>query len=159
MRVFEGGEGCTSGGRSERSRDSGDLERDDALERWGDGISAGMVAVFTRVCCTLCCTLCLHLGKLQKRGAVIVGLMCRVRCGGYSANVGPLSSASRQAKSRSDAPAGGSARVPYLHCRLSSLLPHSGHSGICTAPAWSFNRLVPRAGLELISPWRTSQAV
>lgn len=37
MRVFEGGEGSTSGGRSERSRESGDLVPDDALERCGDG--------------------------------------------------------------------------------------------------------------------------
>lgn len=38
MSVFEGGDGSTSGGRSERSRDSGDLEPDEALERCGDGI-------------------------------------------------------------------------------------------------------------------------
>lgn len=39
MSVFEGGDGSTSGGRSERSRVSGDLEPDDARERCGVGIS------------------------------------------------------------------------------------------------------------------------
>lgn len=39
MRVFEGGEGSTSGGRSERSSDSGDLGREEVRERDGDGIS------------------------------------------------------------------------------------------------------------------------
>ena len=45
MRVFEGGDGSTSGGRSERSRDSGDLLRDDARERCGDGTATCMIAV------------------------------------------------------------------------------------------------------------------
>jgi len=45
MRVFEGGDGSTSGGRSERSRDSGDLLRDDARERCGDGTATCMFAV------------------------------------------------------------------------------------------------------------------
>lgn len=43
IRVFEGGEGCTSGGRSERSRDSGDLEPELARERDGEGISTAIV--------------------------------------------------------------------------------------------------------------------
>jgi len=41
IRVLEGGVGSTSGGRSERSSFSGDLLPEDALERVGDGISAG----------------------------------------------------------------------------------------------------------------------
>jgi hypothetical protein len=45
MRVFEGGDGSTSGGRSERSRESGDLFPDDARERCGDGIAACMSAI------------------------------------------------------------------------------------------------------------------
>lgn len=44
MRVFEGGEGSTSGGKLERSRDRFDLF-DDALERCGDGVDACMLAV------------------------------------------------------------------------------------------------------------------
>jgi hypothetical protein len=39
MRVFEGGDGWTSGGRSERSRESGDLDREEARDRCGEGIS------------------------------------------------------------------------------------------------------------------------
>lgn len=42
IRVFEGGDGSTSGGRSEKSRESGDLEPDDARERCGDGRLACM---------------------------------------------------------------------------------------------------------------------
>jgi hypothetical protein len=45
MSVFEGGDGSTSGGKSERSRESGDLLRDDALERCGDGMVACMFAI------------------------------------------------------------------------------------------------------------------
>lgn len=45
IRVLDGGEGWTSGGRSERSRESGDLDRDDARERCGDGMVACMLAV------------------------------------------------------------------------------------------------------------------
>jgi hypothetical protein len=44
MSVFEGGDGSTSGGRSERSRESGDLVPDDARERCGEGIVACMLA-------------------------------------------------------------------------------------------------------------------
>lgn len=44
MRVFEGGDGSTSGGRSERSRDSGDLVPDDARERCGEGTATCMFA-------------------------------------------------------------------------------------------------------------------
>lgn len=39
MSVFEGGDGWTSGGRSERSRESGDLDREEARDRCGEGIS------------------------------------------------------------------------------------------------------------------------
>jgi hypothetical protein len=46
MRVFEGGDGSTSGGRSERSRDSGDLLRDDARERCGDGTATCMFEMY-----------------------------------------------------------------------------------------------------------------
>lgn len=45
IRVFEGGDGSTSGGRSERSIDSGDLERDEARDRCGDGRVACMFMV------------------------------------------------------------------------------------------------------------------
>ena len=45
MSVFEGGDGSTSGGRSERSRDSGDLLPDDARERCGEGTVACMFAI------------------------------------------------------------------------------------------------------------------
>lgn len=45
IRVFEGGEGSTSGGRSEKSRESGDLLLDDARERDGEGRLACMFAV------------------------------------------------------------------------------------------------------------------
>jgi hypothetical protein len=44
MSVFEGGDGSTSGGRSERSRESGDLLPDDARERCGEGIVTSMCA-------------------------------------------------------------------------------------------------------------------
>jgi hypothetical protein len=42
IRVLDGGDGSTSGGRSERSNDSGDFAPEDARERTGEGISAGM---------------------------------------------------------------------------------------------------------------------
>jgi hypothetical protein len=42
IRVLDGGEGCTSGGRSERSRDSGDLVPDEARDRCGEGIVVAM---------------------------------------------------------------------------------------------------------------------
>lgn len=48
MSVFEGGDGSTSGGRSEKSRESGDLLPDDARERCGDGRVACMFAI---ICC------------------------------------------------------------------------------------------------------------
>ncbi len=45
IRVFDGGDGCTNGGRSERSRESGDLEPDDARERCGEGVEACILAI------------------------------------------------------------------------------------------------------------------
>lgn len=45
MRVFEGGDGSTSGGRSERLRESGDLLPEDARERTGEGAVACMFAM------------------------------------------------------------------------------------------------------------------
>lgn len=45
IRVFDGGDGSTRGGRSERSRESGDLLPEDARERDGDGIVTCMLAV------------------------------------------------------------------------------------------------------------------
>lgn len=45
IKVFEGGEGSTSGGRSERSIESGDLLLEEARERDGEGRVACMVAV------------------------------------------------------------------------------------------------------------------
>jgi hypothetical protein len=45
IKVFEGGEGCTSGGRSERSSESGDLDRDDVRECCGEGRSVAMAVV------------------------------------------------------------------------------------------------------------------
>lgn len=44
MRVLEGGDGSTRGGRSERSIESGDLFPDDARERCGEGVAGCMVA-------------------------------------------------------------------------------------------------------------------
>jgi hypothetical protein len=58
MRVFDGGDGSTSGGRSERSMESGDLLRDDARERCGEGMVACMLEIMdavhrdvVKVCC------------------------------------------------------------------------------------------------------------
>jgi hypothetical protein len=45
IRVLEGGDGSTSGGRSERSSESGDLLPDDARERSGEGMVTCMFAV------------------------------------------------------------------------------------------------------------------
>ena len=45
IRVFDGGDGWTSGGRSERSSESGDVLPDDARERDGDGMVTCMFAV------------------------------------------------------------------------------------------------------------------
>lgn len=45
MSVLEGGEGCTSGGRSEKSRESGDLLPEDARERNAEGGLTCMLAV------------------------------------------------------------------------------------------------------------------
>lgn len=47
MRVFEGGEGWTSGGKSERSSESGDFDREDARDRCGDGIWVAILFVGT----------------------------------------------------------------------------------------------------------------
>lgn len=44
MSVLEGGDGSTSGGRSERSMESGDLFPDDARERCGEGVVGCIVA-------------------------------------------------------------------------------------------------------------------
>lgn len=46
MSVFDGGDGSTSGGKSERSRESGDLLPDDARERCGEGMVACIFANF-----------------------------------------------------------------------------------------------------------------
>jgi hypothetical protein len=43
MRVLDGGEGWTSGGRSEKSMDSGDLDLEDDRECCGEGIVAAMM--------------------------------------------------------------------------------------------------------------------
>jgi hypothetical protein len=60
--VFDGGDGSTSGGRSERSRESGDLLPDDARERCGEGTVACMFAIMDiarravlYVCCVSSC--------------------------------------------------------------------------------------------------------
>lgn len=45
INVFEGGDGSTSGGRSERSRESGDLLLEDARERCGEGMLTCMFVV------------------------------------------------------------------------------------------------------------------
>ena len=55
MSVFAGGDGSTSGGRSERSRESGDLFPDDARERCGEGFAACMFAIkYARKCMIVC---------------------------------------------------------------------------------------------------------
>jgi hypothetical protein len=43
MRVFDGGAGWMSGGRSEKSIDSGDLDLEDDRECCGEGIVAAMM--------------------------------------------------------------------------------------------------------------------
>jgi biotin carboxyl carrier protein len=43
MRVLDGGEGWINGGRSERSRESGDLEPEEARERKGEDSDSAMV--------------------------------------------------------------------------------------------------------------------
>jgi hypothetical protein len=55
IRVFEGGDGCTRGGRSERSRVSGDLDPEDAREREGDGIVAFMCREWSRNFAVIVC--------------------------------------------------------------------------------------------------------
>lgn len=45
MSVFDGGDGSISGGRLERSRESGDRLPDDVRERCGDGRVACMFAI------------------------------------------------------------------------------------------------------------------
>lgn len=61
MRVFDGGDGSTSGGRSDKSMESGDLLRDDARERCGDGMLACMLAIM----------------DTEDRNALRVCLLCR----------------------------------------------------------------------------------
>jgi hypothetical protein len=58
MRVFEGGDGSISGGRSERSIESGDLVPDDARERCGEGIVACMFAIMRMRKCVVLDKLC-----------------------------------------------------------------------------------------------------
>jgi hypothetical protein len=58
MRVFEGGDGSTSGGKSERSIESGDLVPDDARERCGEGIVACMFAIMYMRKCVVIVELC-----------------------------------------------------------------------------------------------------
>ena len=60
--VFDGGDGSISGGKSERSRESGDLLPDDARERCGEGTVACMFAIMDvarrgilYVCCVSSC--------------------------------------------------------------------------------------------------------
>ena len=48
--VFEGGEGWISGGKSERSSESGDFVPDDARERCGDSGSELIISPFVSVC-------------------------------------------------------------------------------------------------------------
>lgn len=62
MSVFDGGDGSTSGGRSERSIESGDLLLDDARERCGEGMLCCMLAIMDaeyrnilKVCCVSSC--------------------------------------------------------------------------------------------------------
>jgi hypothetical protein len=49
IRVFEGGEGCVRGGRSERSSESGDLVRDEDRECCGEGMFVAMAVISSRV--------------------------------------------------------------------------------------------------------------
>lgn len=59
MSVLDGGEGSTSGGRSERLRESGDLLPDDARERSVDGMVGCIVEIMDAECrrdvLGLCC--------------------------------------------------------------------------------------------------------
>ena len=58
--VFDGGDGSTRGGRSERSRESGDLLPEEARERNGDGMvtcifAAAIMCREQRCCVVGCC--------------------------------------------------------------------------------------------------------
>ena len=48
MRVFDGGEGSTSGGRSEKSSESDDLFLDDDRECWGEASVVDMLGNISR---------------------------------------------------------------------------------------------------------------
>jgi hypothetical protein len=50
MSVLEGGDGCTSGGRSEKSSESGDLDREEVRECCGDGMVVVMFVVTSQQC-------------------------------------------------------------------------------------------------------------
>ena len=65
--VFEGGDGCTSGGRSERSSESGDLVRDEARDRCGDGMAVviSVVGCSTTICCLAVSGYCWFAGLLE----------------------------------------------------------------------------------------------
>ena len=66
MSVLDGGEGCISGGRSERSMDSGDLLRDEARERCGEGIVSDMLCMCD--CVAVC--VCILAGSAGRRFVV-----------------------------------------------------------------------------------------
>ena len=67
IRVLEGGDGSTSGGRSDKSRESGDLVPDDARDRCGDGI--------------VVCTCMFAVVYVCARGGLCVAGVLDSRCG------------------------------------------------------------------------------
>jgi hypothetical protein len=132
MSVFEGGDGSTSGGRSERSRESGDLDPDDARERCGEGICACMFAmVQVRKCMLACravgvCWWCQWGAKRQVKAYIKVRLSTAMQCASF-----------RNQRRRWGSASG----LPSLELRRTkcdpvpclAVLAHSGHLGICTA--------------------------
>jgi hypothetical protein len=76
MSVLEGGDGCTSGGRSEKSSESGDLDREEARECCGDGMVVVMSVLMSQQYEMLFSSfgLLLVLWKFCRRGQVVVCL-------------------------------------------------------------------------------------
>jgi hypothetical protein len=165
MSVFEGGDGSTRGGRSERSRESGDLVPDDALDRCGEGAVGCIVAsicVWARGMFLLNC-LC----KLLLLLLLVSVESKRDRPKSYI-NI-RLPTAMQRANFRKQCIWGGSARLRQVE----NLRPHqprassmsrctranSGHLGICTACPSTPQRTVhtgdigPRRIAQTFSPY------
>lgn len=97
IRVFDGGDGSTSGGRSERSRESGDLLPDDARERDGDGIVTCMLAVAIMYSvCVRAEVLCGNVIGVTEEAPDSPGVLCQA-CSGVETFQLPHPSCSRLA--------------------------------------------------------------